>query len=160
MREMSLRNVLLLLAAMIAVLLVLGFISTLLNQVIPITIALVAGVVLGRLSVKFDLRAVLWNLVRRQEPADDKQQRAESQPAGEDEVGRKVEAIKQRIADTESAPQAEPEITDFKFKSEEEILAETRRREAEIAQQGNEYDPSAALAERRRRLLGDQTDDS
>ena len=42
MKDMSLRNVLLLLAAVIVALLVLGFVGTLLNQLIPITIALVA----------------------------------------------------------------------------------------------------------------------
>ena len=75
-------------------------------------------------------------------------------------VGREVEAIKQRIADTEAEPEKEAEITDFEIKSEAEILAEARRREAEIARQSTEYDPAAALEERRRRLLGDQADES
>lgn len=160
MKDMSLRNVLLLLAAVIIALLVLGFVSTLLNQLIPITIALVVGVVLGRMSGSVDLRAVVWNAVRRQKPAKAEAPQTEAQPATDAEVQSEVEAIKQRIADTESPPEEEAEITDFDIKTEEEVLAEAQRREAEIAQKNAQYDPEAALAERRRRLLGDQADKS
>lgn len=160
MKDMSLRNVLLLLGAVIVALLALGLVSTILSQIIPVTIALVAGVVLGRMSVNVDVSTALMNIIRRRnQPATEKKPETKDPQPATDEMRGEVEAIKERIADKESQPEEKAEIADFDLRSEGEVLAEARRREAEIAQQSSEYDPAAALAERRRRLLGDQADD-
>ena len=162
MNNISLRNVLILLGAVIVVLLALGFVSTVLNQVIPITLALIVGVVLGRMSVSVNLVDVVKDALRRRpKPAASKPETTQAAPQSQtqslpDEQARaEVEAIKRRIADTESEPEQQAEVTDFRIKTEEEIQAEARRLEDEVAKRNATYDPAAALAERRKRLLGD-----
>ena len=166
MKDINLRNVLVLLGAVLIALLALGFVSTVLNQIIPITIALAVGVVLGRMTVNVNLLSVLRELVRRTParaaPQADQPKAEAAQEAADEPVRAGVEAIKQRITDVESetGAQQEAEITDFKIRSEEEILADARRLEDEVARRSAAYDPAAALAERRKRLLGDQGDQS
>lgn len=169
MNNISLRNVLILLGAVIAVLLALGFISTALNQVIPITLALVVGVVVGRMSVNVNLVEVVKDALRRR-PAQaaakpeaaqaTPQQQAQTESAPDEQARAEVEAIKRRIADVESEPAPQAEATDFTIKTEAEIQAEARRLEDEVAKRNAAYDPAAALAERRKRLLGNQADES
>ncbi len=167
MNNISLRNVLILLGAVIAVLLALGFISTVLNQVIPITLALIVGVVLGRMSVNVNLVEVVKDALRRRpsqaaksEAAQSTPQQAQTQSPPDEQARAEVEAIKRRIADVESEPAPPAEVTDFTIKTEEEIQAEARRLEDEVAKRNAAYDPAAALAERRKRLLGNQADES
>ena len=160
MSNFNLRNALILLVAVIAALLILGFVSTILNQLIPITVALIVGLVLGRMSVRVDLLAALKNILRREaQPQTVQKPAAVEMTDDPDEVQEEVEAIKQRIGETETPePETEDDLSDFVIKTEEQILAEARRREQEIARKNNEYDPAAALEERRRRLLGDKAD--
>ncbi len=160
MNNLSLRNIVILLGAVIIALLVLGFLSTLLNQIIPITIALIAGLVLGRLSGRVDLVAAARNALRRDQTADSEtpvEQATEPTATADDDLADEAAAIKARLAD-QAEPEPPAEITDFEIKTEEEILAEARRRETELASKKAEYDPAAALAERRRRLLGEDDD--
>lgn len=162
MNNISLRNVLILLGAVIVVLLALGFISTVLNQVIPITLALIVGVVLGRMSVNVNLVEVIKDALRRQPkqaaPKTETTQVAapqeQTKPIADEQVRAEVEAIKRRIADVESEPEPQAEVSDFRIKTEEEIQAEARRLEEEVAKRNASYDPAAALEERRKRLLG------
>lgn len=161
MNNISLRNVLILLGAVIVVLLALGFISTVLNQVIPITLALIVGVVLGRMSVNVNLVDVVKDALRRQpKQAAPKTETAQvapqeqAKPIADEQARAEVEAIKRRIADVESEPEPQAEVTDFRIKTEEEIQAEARRLEEEVAKRNASYDPAAALEERRKRLLG------
>lgn len=161
MNNISLRNVLILLGAVIVVLLALGFISTVLNQVIPITLALIVGVVLGRMSVNVNLVDVVKDALRRQPkqaaPKTETTQVApqeQAKPIADEQARAEVEAIKRRIADVESEPEPQAEVTDFRIKTEEEIQAEARRLEEEVAKRNASYDPAAALEERRKRLLG------
>ena len=160
MKNLSLRNMLILLGAVIIALLALGFVSTLLNQIIPITIALIAGLVLGRLSIRVDLLAAARTSLRRdptEQPAADQAEQATEEPAPiAADLQADADAIKARLEDKE-ASESTPEITDFEIKTEEEILTEARQREAELASKKADYDPAAALAERRRRLLGEDT---
>jgi hypothetical protein len=166
MNNISLRNVLILLGAVIVVLLALGFISTVLNQVVPITLALIVGVVLGRMSVNVNLVSVVKDALHRQPAAKPQatqtavQSQSQEQTLPDEQARAEVEAIKRRIADVDSEPKQEAEVTDFKIKTEEEIQAEARRLEDEVAKRNASYDPAAALAERRKRLLGDQADQS
>jgi len=166
--NISLRNVLLLLAAVIIGLLVLGFVSTLLNQIVPIVIALVVGIVLGRLSVNVNVVELVKDTVRRRpaqaeakaEPAQTADSAHQPAQASDEQVRAEADAIKKRLGDVEAEPAQGAEITDFKIKTEEELQAEARRLEAEVAKRSAQYDPSAALEERRRRLLGGQHDKS
>jgi len=168
---MTFRNALTILGGVIVVLLVLGLISTFLSQLLPVSIALVAGFALGRVSVRVDIVALLRGLLERRQiataaPAQDTAKPAETQAKVEAEVEvetdplkAEAEAIKARLSDAEAeAPEAP--ISDFDVKTEDEVLAQARRLEDEASKKAAEYDPSAALEERRRRLLGDQADES
>ncbi len=158
---MTLRNSLTILGGVIVVLLVLGLISTFVSSLLPVSIALVAGFVLGRASVHVAFGALLMNLIRRRGQTQAAPAQTQAAPAADnaaDPVQAEAEAIKARLADAESEAPAQP-ISDFEIKTEDEVLAEARRREAELSQKANAYDPSAALEERRRRLLGDQADE-
>ena len=157
MKNLSLRNMLILLGAVIIALLALGFVSTVLNQVIPVTIALIVGLVLGRLSAQVDVLAAIRNALQRdqtEQPAEQPQQQANEL----DSIDSQAEEIKAHLEDKEE-PEPIPEITDFDIKTEEEVLSAARKREAELADKKSEYDPTAALEERRRRLLGGDTND-
>jgi hypothetical protein len=157
MNNLNLRNVVLLLGAVIVALLVLGFISTILGQIVPLAIALVIGVVLGRMSHQVDVRAALMNSVRRQAVAQIRQQAAQPKTSQSTEKPAAA-AVPERLVDKPPADDAP--ITDFEIKTDAELQAEARRLEEEVARKSAEYDPMTALEERRRRLLGDQADDA
>lgn len=165
---MNFRNALTILGGVIVVLLILGLISTFLSQLLPVSIALVAGFALGRVSVRVDIVTLLRRLLAQRQsataatPAQATAHPAETQAEPEAEadlVKTEAEAIKTRLSDAEAeAPEAP--ITDFDIKTEDEVLAQARRLEDEVSKKAAEYDPTAALEERRRRLLGDQADET
>lgn len=157
MNNLNLRNVVLLLAAVIVALLALGFISTILGQIIPLVIALGIGVVLGRMSNQVDMRTALMNIVRRQVTSQMQQQVAQPKSSQVTEKPAAA-AVPERLVD--EPPASNDAITDFDIKTEAELQAEARRLEEEVARKSAEYDPRAALEERRRRLLGDQADEA
>ena len=169
MNNTTLRNVLILVGVVIVALVGLGILSTLLTQIVPIGIALLVGFVVGRLSTNAGVMQRVTGRGREsteaaEEQASEKPTRrrrgkpAAEAPAPEQDVDAKAEAIKERLADVEEkTPQTD--VTDFEIKTEQEVLAEARRLEDEIKKRAAEYDPSAALEERRRRLLGDKADE-
>lgn len=161
---MEFKNVVVLAGVIIVALIVLGFLSTVLNAIVPLTIVAVIAFVLGRMSNRVNLVAAAGRLISgvtsRRPAAAAPAASVQAAPAAADEqVAREAEAIKQRL----SAPEQEaaPPREDFAIRSEAEILADMRRREAEIAQKQAAPaadDVAAALEERRRRLLGGQAD--
>jgi hypothetical protein len=162
---MNFRNVLTILGALVLLLLVLGLLSTVLTQIIPIAIALIAGFALGRVTVNRDLFAMLSGAIQSRRavaaaPVQETTQPAEMvTKADDDSVQTEAAAIKARLSEVEAeAPEAP--ISDFDIKTEDEVLAQARRLEDEASKKAAEYDPTAALEERRRRLLGDQADES
>lgn len=162
------RNMLIVFGIVVVALVALAFIGNLLSQILPLTIALVVGIVLGRLSVNVNLADVARKAISQQRAQRARSQAAKpkaaakpaAQPAAqaEPDSAQQLEARRKRIADAEPAPaEAKPELNDFEIKSEEEILAEAREREAEIRQKQASADAvKAALEERRRRLLSGQ----
>lgn len=169
---MNFRNALMILGGVTVVLLILGLMSTFVSQLLPVSIALAAGFVLGRVSVRVDIVALLrGQLAQRQTvvaaPAQETAKaaatpakaEAEVDAAEADSLKSEAEAIKARLSDAEAeAPEAP--ISDFDIKTEDEVLAQARRLEDEANKKAADYDPSAALEERRRRLLGDQADET
>lgn len=165
---MEFKNVVVLAAVVIVALIVLGFLSTILNAIVPLTVVAVVAFILGRVSTQMNLVEAAGRLLRRGSAAVGQSAAAKpaaSEPAqavAEDaQVEREAEAIKQRLG----APEAEtaPPQDDFVIRSEAEIMSDMKRREAEIAQKKaapSADDVAAALEERRRRLLGDQADQS
>lgn len=146
MKDLNLRSVLTLTALVIGALLVLGVISTILTNILPLAIALIVGFVLGRLSANVNLLDALRR--RAAQPAASPappQTQAETAPPT-------------RLAEAE-APAA-PEKVDIAIKTEAQVLEEARRLEAEAAQSASPQDVQAALEARRKRLLGGEGDES
>lgn len=165
MNDKFVRNVLIVAGLVIAGVVGLGVLSTVLTAIVPLTIALVAGFVLGRLSVHFNLIDFVRG--RLQAAAVARAAQAVTSPAQTQAAPAKAEAPQQNAApaperlideaDTpDPAQEAEDKIgkLDFEIRSEAQILEEARRREQEIAQKSAAYDPRAAIEERRKRLLG------
>jgi hypothetical protein len=168
MNNLSLRNVLIVIGSVVAALIVLGVISTVLTQIVPLLIVAVAAFILGRLSVNVNLldatRSALSRGVSAASQAAAKpaarpavQTQAEPTASADADPGKTV-----RLPQTDRLDEARLNVADREpvLKSEEEVLAEARRREEEIAKRSAGYDPSAALEERRRRLLGGKGDDN
>lgn len=171
MNNSTLRNVLILVGVVVVALIGLGILSTLLTQIVPIGIALLVGFIVGRLSTNAGMvqritgrnRETTAAATDQQQQATPRQQRREpaAAPAAEAparDVQAEAEAIKARLADAEEKAPAR-EITDFDIRTEDEVLAEASRLEDEIKKRAATYDPSAALEERRRRLLGGKADE-
>ena len=119
------------------------------------------------MSVRVNLISMIKDALRRPAKSTAKTEAPQSEAAQtqpDETASAEVEAIKQRIAEVEEpAAPSEPEkaeITDFHIKTEDEILADAKRLEDEVAKRNATYDPAAALEERRRRLLGDKADQS
>lgn len=173
MNNLSLRNVLIVLGALIAGLIILGVISTVLTQIVPLAIVAIVAFVLGRLSVNVNLLDVVRNALSSAAtaattPAEKPAARpavTKAAPPQKDPLPKtdqlpqtdRLDKAKSNMIDSESEPKP---LEDFVIKSEAEILAEARQREAELSQKKNAAadDVAAALEERRRRLLGDQSD--
>jgi hypothetical protein len=166
---MEFKNIVVLAAVVVVALIVLGFVSTILNAIVPLGIVAVVAFILGRMSTRVNLIEAVGRLLRRstdRKGADNSKAVSAATPAAQpaeqpSEVQREAEAIKRRLGEPE--PEAAPQKEDFTVRSEAEILADMKRREAEIAQKGaapSADELAAALEERRRRLLGDQADRS
>lgn len=166
---MEFKNIVVLAAVVVVALIVLGFVSTILNAIVPLGIVAVVAFILGRMSTRVNLIEAVGRLLRRstdRKGADNSKAASAAAPAAQpaeqpSEVQREAEAIKRRLSEPE--PEVAPQKEDFTIRSEAEILADMKRREAEIAQKAaapSADELAAALEERRRRLLGDQADRS
>lgn len=172
MNNLSLRNVLIVLGALVVGLIILGVVSTVLTQIVPLAIVAVIAFVLGRMSVNVNLVDVLRNAITTAATQVMTAEKPAAKPAAKPQVAQaapqksalpktsqlpqtdRLDAAKTNMIDHES--EARP-VEDFVIKSEAEILAEAKQREAELSQKNTAADAvNAALEERRRRLLGNQ----
>lgn len=165
------RSILLIVAAVVVGLAALGFLSTILNAIVPLTVVALVAFFLGRASRDRDLVGMATGALRRagsvaarsaaenavrsvtkpKEAAEPKPAQAAEKPVAP------ARATESRLADTASETPAEAEavpLTDFQIKSTEEIEAEAARLRDEVARRSADYDPMAAIEERKRRLLG------
>jgi hypothetical protein len=155
MRNINAGSVIIVAAVIVVALVILGFLSTLLSNV-----AIVAFI-LGRRSHEVNYLQAAGDLLRRGvTQAARAQTTAKAKPAATKTVMATVVQAKPKTveiappAQPERQQQAEENLADFEPKSEEEILGAARLREQEILKNKDAYDPTAALEERRRRLLG------
>lgn len=161
-KNLNVRNILILIAAVIGVLLVLGLLSSVVNALLPISIAAVIGFALGRASGGMSLREMLAKIPKpaRSQAAADTPSAAEAET-----IVRPPARAEKRPAAPVSEPTPEAEeaaterLTDFVIKDAETLSAEARQLEERVAARNRDYDPAAALEERRRRLLGDQSNE-
>lgn len=148
------------LAALVGVvaLVIIGVIvvGSVVTSIVPVLLTAVIAFILGRLSVNFNL--LEWLRQRRANKASkpaEKPERAVKQAASP-----VVEKSPRKAVDVPAQPAAEEEEIDFKVKTVDDVLAESRRLEEEVSKRNTGYDPAAALEERRRRLFGDQSEGS
>jgi len=171
MKNINVRNILLIIAAVIAVILGMNLLSTLVGAIIPIIITGIVGFALGRSTANRSL----GDLVRTAQTAGSSVVTAASKMIEEkpatvtgSATTASAPAVQKPAAEkpaaTEPAPAAEtPPLKnielldpDFEVKTPEQIQEEARRLESELTQKAAAYDPKAALEERKKRLLGNK----
>ncbi len=154
MNDKTIRNILIVVTVVVVALIALGFISTLLTNIVPILIAAVVGFLLGRASVNTNLFDLARSMrVQKPAPTTVTVEKTAAKPAV-------------KVVETPAQPEQTPaerladgadELKEMTVKSGEEIEAEARLREQEIAKRASSPDAvQAALEERRKRLLGDK----
>ncbi|MBN8618712.1 MAG: hypothetical protein J0L63_07390 [Anaerolineae bacterium] len=171
MKNINVRNILLIIAAVIAVILGMNLLSTLVGAIIPIIITGIVGFALGRSTANRSL----GDLVRTAQTAGSSVVTAASKMIEEkpatvtgSATTASAPAVQKPAAEkpaaAEPAPAAEtPPLKnielldpDFEVKTPEQIQEEARRLESELTQKAAAYDPKAALEERKKRLLGNK----
>ncbi len=152
MKNINVGSVVIVAAVIVVALIILGFVSTLLTNIVPLTVVAIIAYILGRNSHNVDYLQVVGNLLKRLTAA---RPQTAAKPAASNTVVATTPTVKPAETPVpERQAQAETNLADFEIKTEAEILAEARLREQEILQEKSAYDPAAALEERRRRLLG------
>ncbi|MCB9450752.1 MAG: hypothetical protein H6672_04900 [Anaerolineaceae bacterium] len=154
------RNLVVLIAVVALVVIGLSVLSSLLTSVVPVVITALVAFVLGRMSANVGLRDVIQRLRKpASKPAEASAQKPAKAKARTPESAVQTPP-KQAEKPVQPATEAETdEDIDFKVKTVGDVLAESRRLEDEVAKRNTAYDPTAAIEERRRRLLGDQSGD-
>lgn len=161
MNNINVRNILLVLVALVAVIFGMNVLSTLVGAIIPIAITGIVAFLLGR----FTANRSVGQLFRTAQNASTTVMAAASKIVEEKPVATVVgkAATSAPAAAKPIAQAAPPELKnpdlldpDFEIKTPEQIEAEARRLEAEVSQKAGTYDPKAALEERKKRLLGDK----
>lgn len=161
-KNLNVRTILIAVAAVIGLLLVLGMLSSVVSALLPLGIALLIGFVVGRSSAGMSLNEMVAKIPipQRQQvaPADEAQAQTEAPLQKTTPVAPRREQPEAAAPDPQ-ADQAAERLTDFVIKDAETLSAEARALEERIAARNRDYDPAAALEERRRRLLGDQSNE-
>ena len=171
MKNINVRNILLIIAAVNAVILGMNLLSTLVGAIIPIIITGIVGFALGRSTANRSL----GDLVRTAQTAGSSVVTAaskmiEEKPATVTGSATTASAPTVQNPAAKNPPPAEPAPAaetpplknielldpDFEVKTPEQIQEEARRLESELTQKAAAYDPKAALEERKKRLLGNK----
>jgi hypothetical protein len=167
MNLQNVRNIVIVIGAVVVGVAALGFLTTLISSVVPIAITGVVAFALGWMARGGDLNrffsrgsaaaAKVETLVTSVSTA-----RAEAKPTPAKTTAPDAAKTAERPAD--EPPAAKDALLDpnFEIKTPEQIEAEARRREQEIAKKATSATPqdvAAALEERRKRLLGDKGDE-
>lgn len=158
MKNINVGSVVVVAAVVVVALIILGFISTLLTNIVPLAIVAVVAFILGRMSNNVNYLQVAGNLLKRAVSERPAAQTAKPQTTVQVSAPPAQTAVPetQAASTVERQQTAEANLSDFEIKTEDEILAEARLREQEILKKNTAYDPTAALEERKRRLLNDQ----
>lgn len=160
MKDLNLPNLLAAVAIVIVAIIALGFVSTLITTILPLTIVAVIAFILGRMSARTNLLNLGTALFKRaSNNIATARAQAKVEPKSESRTATTSEASlterQNRLAEKEE-PAAE---AGFTLRSEQEVLSAARRREEEIiAKSRQDYDPMSAIEERKRRLLGDKSE--
>jgi hypothetical protein len=162
--DKNLRNALLIGGGVVAVIVVLGFINTILSSIVPLAIVAVIAFILGRLSTRMNLLQAAGGVISgalrmgraisetTSTPAA--QTETKKQPVQKVEPAAPPERLAEEIADDAPESDDSADSLDFAIKTQDELQAEARRLEEKVAARSSDYDARAAIEERKRRLLG------
>lgn len=153
MSNINIRNILLVIGAIVVVILGMNILSTLIGSIIPIAITAVIAFILGRLSASRNLLDLARSASASVSTVTEKvaeMSKPAAQPASQPVMKEEKPAT--------MPPLKNPQLLDpdFEIKTPEEIEAEAKRLESEVSQKTTAYDPKAAIEERKKRLLGNQ----
>ncbi|MBC6936739.1 MAG: hypothetical protein DWB42_12990 [Chloroflexi bacterium] len=188
MNDINARNIVVIVAAVIIGLVVLGFIGMILSNIVPLAIVALIAFILGRTSHRVNYLQLGRNAVNRAreaaetsvekaaaraetrkeaagygEAAQDANQRLaqEARTAAEAAAARAEQRAAEapaRLVESETPAEDLTAKPDFVVKTAEQIQAESRLIEEEAAKKAQAMDVQSALEERRRRLLGEKGD--
>ncbi len=144
----------------VGIILLLGFVNTILSAIVPMAIVAVIAFILGRMSVNVNVLGLALSRIRARPDA----QAAAAKAEKTEQVAQHAASLTQsRAAERLAEPPAEgkpatPEevVLDSFIKTEDQLRAESKRIEEEVARKTAGYDPRAAIEERKKRLLGKQ----
>lgn len=158
----TLRNGAIALGVVAGLLAIMWLVSTIVSAIVPITMTAVIAFILGRMSTQVNLFSLVERGLNRLQSSA--QQRSTAKTEKTEEVAHYAASLAQNRAAEKLAPPPDSKTADIDrlladepvqmpaVKSEQEILAEAKRKEEEIAQQASAYDPKAAIEERKKRL--------
>jgi predicted nucleic acid-binding Zn-ribbon protein len=161
MNDLNIKNLIIAAAVVVGALVILGFVSTLITTLLPLTIVAVIAFILGRMSADTNLLSLGTNLFKRASEninSARSQAKTEAKPAKTSTTTSDVNLTsrKERLSEKEKPDDSAGFEKDFAVRSQEEILAAARRREQEIINKSKtDYDAMAAIEERKRRLKGE-----
>jgi biopolymer transport protein ExbB/TolQ len=180
MNDKTIRNVVIAVVAVVALLIVLGIVGSLLSSIVPLAIVAAIAFFLGRKSVNTNLLEAASDLVSRaRQPAGqivgaarsvavkpDAEKPAETEksaadPAMQKTVQRNTKKTDARLTSAnKTLEDTHSGTSNLSVKTADQLQEESRRLEEEVARRTANYDPTAAIEERKRRLLGDQGEKS
>ncbi len=158
----NVRNVLLVIGAILVIILGMNILSTIIGAVIPIVITALAAFLLGRYTANRSLSS-LATTARAAAPVIGKAAQTVIDVGTKAVASPPAEAPKTVRVEPPAAaqpPLKNPELLDpnFEVKTPEEIEAEAKRLEQEVSQRAAGYDAKAAIEERKRRLLSGKSE--
>lgn len=147
----------------VGIILLLGFVNTIVSAVVPMAIVAVIAFILGRMSVNVNFFSLILNRVRAISTAQGSAAKvAQTEQAATHAASMSQRRAVERLADkpAESKPESQEEAAlDSVIKTEDQLRAESKRIEEAVARRTADYDPKTAIEERKKRLLG-KTDQS
>lgn len=159
MNNINIRNILLVIVAILAVILGMNVLSTFVGAIIPIIITGVVGFVAGRATANRSM----GQLFRSAQNASSTVMAAATKMVEEKPPVTVTSKSPTPPVEKPTPEAAAPELKNaelldpnFEIKTPEQVEADARRLEAEVNQKAAAYDPKAALEERKRRLLSDK----
>lgn len=158
----NVRNVLLVIGAILVIILGMNILSTIIGAVIPIVITALAAFLLGRYTANRSLSS-LATTARAAAPVIGKAAQTVIEVGTKAAASAAAETPKMVQVEPPTAAQPalkNPELLDpnFEVKTPEQIEAEAKRLEQEVSQRTTGYDAKAAIEERKRRLLSGKSE--
>jgi hypothetical protein len=159
----TLRNGAILVGVVALALAAMWLVSSIVSAIVPIAITAVIAFTLGRMSVNVNLLEVVGSGIERLSKRAPAEERAAAKVEKTEQVAMQAASMSQaraveKLAADKPAPEpdtsrlADEPLETPEIKTEEQLRAESKRIEEEIAKRTAGYDPKAAIEERKKRL--------